>query len=83
MEAVIFEDALFIADITLPKFIDEVILTFLLLPALSVIDIEPSLIPVPPFKLETKVAVFKSGFKSVAKTSEPGIVNLTFVPCSI
>ena len=83
IEAVKLEDTLPIAVITFASVIDDVIVTVPRVPALSVIEKEPAVIPVPPFNSETLVEVFKSGFKSVPKTSEPGIFTLTLISSSI
>ena len=83
MDAVKLEETLPITVITSPSVMDDVIVTVPLVPALSVTEKEPAVIPVPPFKSETLVEVFKFGFKSVPKTSEPGIFTLTLISSSI
>ena len=83
IEAVKFEEALLIAEIIFNNVVSDVTSIVVLFPALSVTEKEPVVIPAPPFYLETLVVMFKLGFKSAPKTSDPGIVTFTLVPSSI
>ena len=83
MDAVTFTAELLILEIKFETVSPEFTEMVAVFPALSAIENEPVVIPIPPFKEESEVLFVICGLRSVARTWEPGILKSTFILSAI